>query len=89
MAYQDESQIVLRLPADVVKQIDRIADYTKRDRSAVVLQVLQSYLSAEGADLLDEAEGIAELDRGEGIALDTVLTEARRIVAAAGKKRAS
>lgn len=88
MAYQDESQLLLRLPADVVKQIDRIADYTKRDRSDVALQVLQSYLSAEGADLLDEADGIAELERGEGIALDTVLAEARRIVAAAGKKRA-
>lgn len=89
MAHQDDSKIMLQLPEDVVKQIDRIADYTERDRSAVVLQALQSFMTDEGADLLDEAEGLAELDRGEGIPLETVLAEARLIVAAGGEKRAS
>lgn len=89
MSRSDESQIALRLPADVVREIDRIADYLERDRQWVIEQALRQYLAADGADILDEAEGFAELDRAERVLLADVLSEARQIVAAAGKKRAS
>lgn len=89
MSHTDDTEIVLRLAPELVKQIDQIAAYLEENRASVINQALRHYLAHEGADLLDEAEGFAELDRGEGVPLADVLAEARRIAAAAGKKRAS
>ncbi len=79
MPREDEGRVMLNLPADVVKRIDTIAAYIDRDRQDVVLLAPHSFLAKVGADILDEAEGFAELDRAEGIAPETVLAEARII----------
>ncbi len=46
-------------------------------------KALEQYLANEGNDILRDAEGIAELDRGESVDLDDVLQKARAIVDAA------
>lgn len=87
----DKTLVSLRLPTELVSQFDQIAQYLERDRTWVMLQALKQYLKEEGADLLEEAEGYAEAERGELVPLEDVLDEARQIVAAAmaEKKRAS
>ncbi len=77
-------QISLRVPADLVEAYDTMAKAMERDRSWMMLRALKQYLeSEEGSDTLAEAEGIAALDRGEGVDFDTVMDEADAIIAAA------
>jgi len=76
-------QISMRAPADMIEDFNRIAQAMERDRTWVMLRALRRYLDEEGADLLREAEGIAALDRGEGIDFDQVMDEADAIIAAA------
>ncbi len=89
----EKTLVSLRLPTELVSQFDKIADYLERDRTWVILQALKQYMGEgeEGADLLDEAIGYAELERGERIPLEDVLEDARRLIdeTIAEKKRAS
>ena len=89
----EKTLVSLRLPSELVSQFDQIADYLERDRTWVILQALKQYMAEgeEGADLLDEAIGYAELERGERIPLADVLEDARRLIdeTIAEKKRAS
>jgi len=85
------AQTSLRIPADVLAAYDRIAAALDRDRSWVMLRALRLYLDGEGGDVLREVEGLAQLDRGEGVDFDTVQAEAEAIVAQAhdGRSRAA
>ena len=87
----EKSLISLRLSTEMVEKFDKIAEYLERDRSFVIREALEHYLAEgeEGADLLDEAEGYAELERGETVPLQDVLDEAMRRISAAERKRAS
>lgn len=89
----EKSLISLRLPTDLVEKFDKIAEYLERDRSFVLREALEHYLAEgeEGADLLDEAEGYAELERGETVPFEEMIEDARSIVdaAMAKNKRAS
>lgn len=80
-------QISLRVPADLVQAFDKIAAALERDRSWVMQRALKLYLQEEGADLLQEIEGIESADRGEGVDFDIVLDELDAIVAAAKDRR--
>jgi predicted transcriptional regulator len=82
-----KSQISLRLPGEVLESFDRIAAALDRDRSWVMLRAFKMYLEGEGSDLLREAEGLASLDRGEGVDFDAVQAEAEGIVAQARAER--
>ena len=90
MLQKDKSHISLRLPTELVQKFDKIAEYLERDRTWVILQALNQYFEEgeEGADLLDEAEGYAKLDRGEGIQLDEVIEGALMVIEDAEKRRA-
>ena len=78
-----KTQISLRVPSDIVAAFDVIAKGMERDRSWVMLRALKQYLEGEGAEVMQEIEGIAALDRGEGVDFDTVMDEADRIIAEA------
>ena len=81
MLTTDRTQISLRVPTSGVARFDRIAEILERDRTWVMLRACTQYLEQEGNDLLEEAEGIAELDRGEGTDLNDVLDKAHAIIA--------
>ena len=81
------AQTSLRLPADLIASYDRIAAALDRDRSWVMVRALRRYLDGEGADVLREAEGLASLDRGEGVDFEAVQSEAEAIVAQARSRR--
>jgi predicted transcriptional regulator len=54
----------------------------------VILRALKQYMQDEGAELLEIAEGIAALDRGEGVDFDEVMKEADDIIAQAEARHA-
>jgi predicted transcriptional regulator len=82
-----KTQISLRIPTDLVEAFDAIAKGLERDRSWVMLRALKQYLDAEGADVLRELEGIAALDRGEGVDFDEAMDELDAIIDAAVQRR--
>lgn len=88
MTKQEKMQVSLRLPVSLVSEFDRLADILDRDRTWVMQKALSAYLASEGAEILDDAEGLKELDRGESVDLDDVLEKARKLVAAADGRRA-
>jgi predicted transcriptional regulator len=75
--------VSLRVPADVIQALDKVATALDRPRSWVMLRALRRYLAEEGQEILDVQEGIAELDRGEGTPLDDALAEIDEAIAAA------
>ncbi len=78
----------LRMPTEMAEQFSHLATLLDRPRSWVMLRALRQYLEAEGAELAEDAERLAALDRGEGKAFDTTLAEVRRIIDQIGAKRA-
>jgi predicted transcriptional regulator len=79
--------VSLRVPADLIETLDKIAAVLERPRSWVMLRALRQYVADEGQEVLDVQEGIAELDRGEGIPIEDVLAEMDEIIARAEAKR--
>jgi len=77
---QTES-VTLRMPSDILSDIDRIAEATERSRSYIILRALKGYLLHEGADVLAAMEGRTQLDAGEHEDFDAVLAEMDRIIA--------
>ena len=87
MSQPETTEILLELPTDMVAAVDRIASILGGDRFFVLQQAVGAYLDHQGADLLDEAQGLDELDRGESVDLDDTLAKARAIVEAAESRR--
>ncbi len=88
MTKHEKMQVSLRLPTALVGEFDRLADILDRDRTWVMQKALGAYLVSEGAEILADAEGLEELDRGENVDLDDVLEKARKLVASADGRRA-
>lgn len=82
MPANDRTQVSLRVPNELLADLEKIAVALDRDRSWVMLRAMRSFLEGEGAVLLGEADGVAELNRGEGVDLDEVLAEARTLLGA-------
>lgn len=72
--------ISLRLPADILADIERIAAASERTRSWVIVRALRRYLASEGAEILEAAEGRQRIDAGEGRDFDDVLSEIEKII---------
>ena len=81
--------VSLRVPADLIETLDKIAAALERSRSWVMLRALRQYVADEGQEVLDVQEGIAELDRGEGIPIEDVLAEIDEIIAKAEAQRSA
>jgi predicted transcriptional regulator len=85
----EKVQISLRAPAATVDAFDRIARALDRDRTWVMLQAFSTYLKGEGGHILEEAEGIAELERGESVDFDEAMDEIDKIISDAEQASAS
>ena len=88
MAHEEKTQVSLSLSSDAVAMFDRIARIIDREPAFVMQTALHAYLTSEGADILRDAEGLSELDRGESVDMDDMLKKARSIVDAAEYRRA-
>ncbi|NTF87399.1 ribbon-helix-helix protein, CopG family [Agrobacterium rhizogenes] len=67
--------ITLRVPVDILAEIEEIADVCERTRSWVFVRALKSYLAAEGREVLEIAKARRDMANGEAYDLDDVISE--------------
>ncbi|NTE86631.1 CopG family ribbon-helix-helix protein [Agrobacterium rubi] len=70
--------ITLRIPQEVLAEIEAIAETTERSRSWVIVRALKTYLMNEGADILAVKQGRQEIENGEYEDFDAVIAELKR-----------
>jgi len=85
---EDKSDISLSLPSGLIEQIDAAAALAQKDRSWIMQHALEIYLTEEGADLFEDAAGVAELDQEQTSDLDEVLKKAAAMVDRAEARKA-
>ena len=73
--------ISVRLPAEIVEKLDKVAAILERPRSWVILDAIREYLADEGQEALDIQAGIEEADRGELVPFEDVLAEVSERIA--------
>lgn len=78
-AGQTES-VTLRVPSDVIVDIEAIAKASDRSRSYIIVRALRTYLMNEGADILAAIKGREQLAAGEFENMDDVIADIDRIV---------
>jgi predicted transcriptional regulator len=72
--------IPLRVPQDILADIEKIAAASDRTRSWVMVRALRLYLSGEGADILNVIKGREAIAKGDDHDMDAVLGEIEEIV---------
>lgn len=74
--------ITMRFPADVLRDVEKIAAGSERTRSWVILRALRHYLAtgAEGGDCLAILRGREEIAAGDVHDFDHALTDMQTIV---------
>jgi predicted transcriptional regulator len=82
------THVSLRVPNDLIQAFDKLAAVLDRPRSWVMLRALRQYLEDEGAEIAEDAESLAELDRGEVDSAEDLRREVEEIIAKAEKARA-
>ncbi|MGB3875071.1 MAG: ribbon-helix-helix protein, CopG family [Shinella zoogloeoides] len=73
--------VTLRIPVDVLSNIETIAEATERSRSFIIVRALRTYLLNEGADILAAIKGREQIAAGEYEDMDDVLADMDRIIA--------
>jgi predicted transcriptional regulator len=83
------SHVSLRVPSDLIDAFDKLAAALDRPRSWVMVRALRQYLEeGEGAEIAEDTESLAELDRGETVPFEDSLRRVREIIARAEAERA-
>jgi predicted transcriptional regulator len=83
------SHVSLRVPSDLIDTFDKLAAVLERPRSWVMLRALRQYLDeGEGAEIAEDTESLAELDRGETISSDDLRRRLEEIIARAARAHA-
>ncbi|WP_428414355.1 CopG family ribbon-helix-helix protein [Pararhizobium sp.] len=67
--------IALRLPVDVLKDIEIIAAASERSRSWVMVRAMRYYLATEGKDVLEIERARESMRQGKFRDVDTLLDE--------------
>ena len=73
--------VTLRVPADVLTDIEAIAEATERSRSYIIVRALRTYLMNEGSDILAAIKGREQIAAGEYEDMDDVIADMDRIIA--------
>ena len=73
--------VTLRIPVDVLSDIEAIADATERSRSYIIVRALKTYLLNEGADIFTAIKGREQIAAGEYEDMDDVIADMDRIIA--------
>jgi predicted transcriptional regulator len=82
------NHVSLRVPNDLIAAFDELAAMLDRPRSWVMLRALRQYLDEEGADIAEDAESLAELDRGEIVTTEDLRRRVKGRIGGAEKVRA-
>ncbi|MGE6743530.1 CopG family ribbon-helix-helix protein [Allorhizobium pseudoryzae] len=67
--------ITLRIPADILAEVEQIAKATERSRSWVIVRALKYYLMAEGAEILSIQRGLADEANGDMVDAEDLFAE--------------
>lgn len=67
--------ITLRLPLDLLAEIEAVAGACERSRSWVMVRALKSYMAQEGREIQEMAEARKAVEDGAGIDAQDVLAE--------------
>jgi predicted transcriptional regulator len=80
------SHVSLRVPSDQIEAFDQLAAALDRPRSWVMVRALRLYLEeGEGAEIAEDTESLAELDRGETVSSEDLRRIMEDIIARSGK----
>ena len=71
--------IALRLPEDILRDIEVIAKASERTRSWVIVRALKYYLMAEGSDILEIAKGLDDVKQGRVVDAEVLFAELDRL----------
>jgi predicted transcriptional regulator len=83
------SHVSLRVPSDLIEAFDKLAAALDRSRSWVMVRALHQYLEeGEGAEIAEDTESLAELDRGEIVSSEDLRRRVEEIIGRAEKARA-
>ena len=82
------SHVSLRVPDDIIAAFDKLAAALDRPRSWVMLRALRQYLDEEGAEIAEDLESLAELDRGEVVRSEELRRSVEEIIGRAKEARA-
>jgi predicted transcriptional regulator len=80
--------ISLRLPADLLEKLDKIAAALDRPRSWVLIHAFKEYLRHEGEEIIETQEGIEQIERGASVSSEELFAELDEIIAKAKADRA-
>ena len=67
--------ITLRVPIDILEDIEKIAEASERSRSWVIVRALKYYLMAEGNDVLQILKGEEQIANGESMDAEEFFVE--------------
>ncbi|PLK69562.1 CopG family transcriptional regulator [Rhizobium sp. TH135] len=67
--------ITLRLPLDLLAEIEAVADACERSRSWVMVRALKAYMAQEGREIQEMAQARKAVEDGAGIDAQDVLAE--------------
>jgi predicted transcriptional regulator len=71
--------ITLRLPLDLLEDIEKIAETADRSRSWVIVRALKYYLMAEGSEILSIQRGREDIEAGRFVEAEEFFTELDRL----------
>jgi predicted transcriptional regulator len=71
--------VALRIPLEILSQIEAVAAATERTRSWVIVRALKSYLRGEGGEILAAIEGRRQIAEGRSHDNDDVIAEINAI----------
>lgn len=72
--------VSLRLPVDVLKDIETVAAASDRTRSWVMVRALKRYLATEGQDILAIAHGKQQIADSDAHDMETVIEEIEAVI---------
>lgn len=72
--------IPVRLPVEILNDVERIAETCERTRSWVMVRALRQYLAGEGADILAVRAGRAQAATGDVHDMTDAIREAEAII---------
>ncbi|MDQ0423134.1 putative transcriptional regulator [Peteryoungia aggregata LMG 23059] len=72
--------ITLRLPRDLLAEIEAVAGACERSRSWVMVRALKAYMAQEGREIQEIARARKAVADGEGTDADDVLAELDAII---------
>lgn len=71
--------ITLRVPQDILEDIEKIAETADRSRSWVIVRALKYYLMAEGAEMLSIRRGLEDVEAGRTVDAEEFFAELDRL----------